>query len=1054
MSIKGDGRDRTQEETPKGAAAAAGAKETVNESPLYKETKEADSKELLHKRTNSSKETVSSSSSSKLLLLPPKSYDASARALCYFLDPLIRPYNPWLNKQQQIKGDSTAAAAAAGDSIPPQETMEQPQLSPVCSSNSSNSSNSSSSSIALELKALDEELRPSLKGDRQRRSLVRLLGKRIRRQSWYKELRGETGEGDKEKGDTLIRTGDNKKGPPPPPPLLLPYGSSFTGLGDWAADIDLLLLLPSSCRTAAAATAAAAAPTAAAAAAETKGTPKELLYNQQVSPFPYCLLCRVYKETNCLHGFLPRTDAATILTRLNCLLNKEKELDGLFCCMQLIVPPVAPPLLRGVYRHPRDTAAAAAAAAAASTSSKASNKEVSPNGQVSPLHCFLSPKCLLSCKETVDDEQGDKEEQQEETGDRQERGHFVAAADAVAAAADAAAAAEDTEKGDTRDTPSIPIIARTWQVSPYDGSIVSPLLSPSSVSSIGDRGDRGDTRRHSEGIESPLNNNIIYKRRHFTPVPFDITTGCLLGPLNSLLLKEYANNCLLFPPLVRIIKHWADCRGLTGTRDGCLSSYAWVLLVVFFLQSVSPPLLPKLQQQQQPLQQQEQEQEEPKKEQEQQQQQQQQQQEQQQEQQPQGPSASLLETASPHSPFPGERRHLRRHVEGDSLLLSPSVSFPIEIVGGRHSIWFLKKGDTYLWGPRVLSLLQSVLRGATQQQLLLWLQHYVPGYLFLPSKETQETQKGDTKQIRPIQQQQGDNVGSMHALSMLQQVAGAVSLDTPEGDSQGRPLVSPLTHGKECLLSGSRDRSPMGSGSTPGSGSGSALGSGSGSGDRSQQRSRRSAGSWVSPLTEKDWETIASLLHAFFVFFGYYFNSFSLLVSIKGDNNVPKYLLSGERHKKGGRKKEETQKETPTETPAVSAVSPGHVLPPRRGDRQQHCSSSAAGTADAAAATDAAAAAAAAGTAKETAQRLRKEAIELEETPTSSYTPKEKKTIDELLIALEEQQEISFTKQSVSFGITIEDPIEVGRHHTYRRPQGSELFYYEMQRAERLLREG
>ena len=51
----------------------------------------------------------------------------------------------------------------------------------------------------------------------------------------------------------------------------------------------------------------------------------------------------------------------------------------------------------------------------------------------------------------------------------------------------------------------------------------------------------------------------------------------------------------LFRPLVIVIKAWAEFHVLTGTRNGRLSGYSLVLMVIFYLQNCSPPVLPSLQ---------------------------------------------------------------------------------------------------------------------------------------------------------------------------------------------------------------------------------------------------------------------------------------------------------------------------------------------------------------------------------------------------------------------------------------------------------------------------
>ncbi|CDJ33447.1 uncharacterized protein EMH_0082630 [Eimeria mitis] len=213
---------------------------------------------------------------------------------------------------------------------------------------------SCSCSIPQELKALDEELRPSRKGDRQKWSLLRLLAKWLRTPAWRQRLRG----GDNDSGDSS--TANNEKGDTPLPPLLLPYGSSVTRFGDWASDLDLALLLPSRCST---------------------GASKETLQHSsccsRLSPSsPCCLLCG--QERDCPHDFLSKADAAAVLTRLEGLLRSEVQLEGLFTCLDVVVPQRAPPVLRGVYRHPRGPQRRPSKAASCCSSA---SRDVSPNGE-------------------------------------------------------------------------------------------------------------------------------------------------------------------------------------------------------------------------------------------------------------------------------------------------------------------------------------------------------------------------------------------------------------------------------------------------------------------------------------------------------------------------------------------------------------------------------------------------------------------------------------------------------------------------------------------------
>lgn len=68
-----------------------------------------------------------------------------------------------------------------------------------------------------------------------------------------------------------------------------------------------------------------------------------------------------------------------------------------------------------------------------------------------------------------------------------------------------------------------------------------------------------------------------------------------LGVRNSLLLNTYCKYDRRVLHLGRLVKEWAKKHELVGTADGCLNSYAYMLLVVFFLQSISPPVVPNLQ---------------------------------------------------------------------------------------------------------------------------------------------------------------------------------------------------------------------------------------------------------------------------------------------------------------------------------------------------------------------------------------------------------------------------------------------------------------------------
>mmetsp|Transcript_92912 Transcript_92912/g.184435 ORF Transcript_92912/g.184435 Transcript_92912/m.184435 type:complete len:715 (-) Transcript_92912:168-2312(-) len=68
-----------------------------------------------------------------------------------------------------------------------------------------------------------------------------------------------------------------------------------------------------------------------------------------------------------------------------------------------------------------------------------------------------------------------------------------------------------------------------------------------------------------------------------------------LGVRNSQLLWAYSEYDYRVVELGRLVKHWAKEHDLVGSTDGFLNSYAYMLLVIFFLQHVQPPVVPNLQ---------------------------------------------------------------------------------------------------------------------------------------------------------------------------------------------------------------------------------------------------------------------------------------------------------------------------------------------------------------------------------------------------------------------------------------------------------------------------
>jgi DNA polymerase sigma len=93
---------------------------------------------------------------------------------------------------------------------------------------------------------------------------------------------------------------------------------------------------------------------------------------------------------------------------------------------------------------------------------------------------------------------------------------------------------------------------------------------------------------------------IIKFRDEISNYECDLSFNHAIQIKNTELLKSYA----MINPRVRqlgiFIKHWAKNRKINSVNDDCISSYAWVILVIYFLQRTSPPVLPFLQQSKRP----------------------------------------------------------------------------------------------------------------------------------------------------------------------------------------------------------------------------------------------------------------------------------------------------------------------------------------------------------------------------------------------------------------------------------------------------------------------
>ncbi|KAE8715251.1 hypothetical protein F3Y22_tig00110184pilonHSYRG00012 [Hibiscus syriacus] len=80
-----------------------------------------------------------------------------------------------------------------------------------------------------------------------------------------------------------------------------------------------------------------------------------------------------------------------------------------------------------------------------------------------------------------------------------------------------------------------------------------------------------------------------------TGISCDICINNVLAVVNTKLLRDYAKIDARLRQLAFVVKHWAKSRGVNETYRGTLSSYAYVLMCIHFLQQRRPAILPCLQ---------------------------------------------------------------------------------------------------------------------------------------------------------------------------------------------------------------------------------------------------------------------------------------------------------------------------------------------------------------------------------------------------------------------------------------------------------------------------
>lgn len=129
------------------------------------------------------------------------------------------------------------------------------------------------------------------------------------------------------------------------------------------------------------------------------------------------------------------------------------------------------------------------------------------------------------------------------------------------------------------------------------GAVVSPMTG-------GKEGKEG--RRTRSGSMAPSSFTVrefvsaarvpVLKLHHpATGTDIDLIHSNINGLTNTQLLRQYAQHDPRVRPLILAVKRWSSSRGVNDAHNSTLSSYAWVLLVIFFCQTRQPPVLPNLQ---------------------------------------------------------------------------------------------------------------------------------------------------------------------------------------------------------------------------------------------------------------------------------------------------------------------------------------------------------------------------------------------------------------------------------------------------------------------------
>lgn len=90
-------------------------------------------------------------------------------------------------------------------------------------------------------------------------------------------------------------------------------------------------------------------------------------------------------------------------------------------------------------------------------------------------------------------------------------------------------------------------------------------------------------------------NTPLVKAVDASGIEVDLCIENRLGRRNSLLIAAYCNLDPRVSELGIIVKKWAKAFELVGSSDGHLNSYAYTLMVIYYLMKTDPPVVPNLQ---------------------------------------------------------------------------------------------------------------------------------------------------------------------------------------------------------------------------------------------------------------------------------------------------------------------------------------------------------------------------------------------------------------------------------------------------------------------------